>query len=98
MKALLPFTVVLLSLVTAPAALAQNSAPHPGPPPNRPRVSADELLNGHRVTASFDELKAILDSGYEIVVTDNAGRVRRGRVASISRDQLVMASPKRWIF
>src|SRR5437773_7682165 len=92
MKALLAFTVLLLSPVLAPAALAQNSAPPPVPP-NRPRVGVDQLLNGHRVTASFDELQAILDSGYEVVVTDDAGRVRRGRVASISRDQLVMASP-----
>ena len=93
MKALLAFTVLLLSPVIAPAALAQNSAPPPVPPPNRPRVGVDQLLNGHPVTASFDELQAILDSGYEVVVTDDAGRVRRGRVASISRDQLVMTSP-----
>jgi hypothetical protein len=93
MKALRAFTVLLLSPVIAPAALAQNSAPPPVPPPNRPRVGVDQLLNGHPVTASFDELQAILDSGYEVVVTDDAGRVRRGRVASISRDQLVMASP-----
>ena len=93
MKVLLAFTVLLLSPVIAPAALAQNSAPPPVPPPNRPRVGVDQLLNGHPVTASFDELQAILDSGYEVVVTDDAGRVRRGRVASISRDQLVMASP-----
>jgi hypothetical protein len=93
MKALLAFTVLVLSPVIAAAAVAQDSAAPPVPPPNRPRVSVDELLNGRPATASFDALQAILDSGYEIVVTDDVGRVRRGRVASISRDRLVMASP-----
>ena len=61
--------------------------------PARSRVSADRLLRGQGVTGSFEALQPLLDSGYEVVVTDDAGRVRRGRVASISRDQLVMASP-----
>jgi len=42
---------------------------------------------------TFAALQLLLTSGQEIVVTDNAGRVRRGKVASISGDRLVMASP-----
>lgn len=56
-------------------------------------ASADRLLGPRGVTHSFAELQQLLTSGQEIVVTDDAGRVRRGRVASISGDQLVMASP-----
>jgi hypothetical protein len=61
--------------------------------PARPRVSADRLLGGQGVTGSFEALQPLLDSRYEVVVTDDEGRVRRGRVASISRDQLMMTSP-----
>jgi hypothetical protein len=93
MNALLAFRVVFLCSVIAPAAVAQNSAPATVPPPNRPRVGADQLLNGRPAAASFAELREIVDSGYEVVVTDDAGRVRRGRVVSISGDQLVMDSP-----
>ena len=82
MKALLALTVLLLNPVMAPAALAQNSDSPSVPPPNRPRMGADQLLNEHPLIASFDELQAILDAGYEVVVTDDQGRVRRGRVAS----------------
>lgn len=61
--------------------------------PARPRVSADRLLGARGVTHSFAALQPLLTAGHEIVVTDDAGRVRRGRVASISGDQLVIASP-----
>jgi hypothetical protein len=91
MKALLSFTVLLLSAVIAPAALlAQSPAPPPVPPPHRARVSAGQLLEGQSATASFDALHAILDTGYEVVVRDAAGRKTRGRVSSISDDRIVI--------
>ena len=40
--------------------------------------------------ASFDALHAILDTGCEVVVRDAAGRKTRGRVSSISDDQIVI--------
>lgn len=61
--------------------------------PARPHVSADELLQGQEPADSFAVLQPMLGAGHEIVVTDEAGRVRRGRLASLSPDQLVMASP-----
>jgi len=61
--------------------------------PVRPPVSADQLLEGKDPTDSFAALEPLLGPGQEIVVTDDAGRVRRGRVASLSREQLVVASP-----
>jgi hypothetical protein len=61
--------------------------------PAQSRMSADQLLAGHGVAASFEALHPLVGSGYEVVVTDDAGRSRRGRVVSLSRDQLVMASP-----
>lgn len=61
--------------------------------PAHSRTSADQLLKGHRAAGSFAELQQFLDSGYEIVVTDEEGKTRRGRVASISGDDLVVASP-----
>lgn len=61
--------------------------------PALPPVSADQLLKGQGPTDSFAALQPLLGSGQEIVVTDDAGGVRRGRVASLSGDQLVLASP-----
>lgn len=61
--------------------------------PARPHVSADELLEGQEPTDSFAALQPLLGAGHEIVVTDEAGRVRRGRLASLSPDQLALASP-----
>lgn len=61
--------------------------------PTRPHVSADQLLDGQEPTDSFAALQPLLGPGQEIVVTDDAGRVRRGRLASLSPDQLAMASP-----
>jgi hypothetical protein len=58
-----------------------------------PPVGADHLLKGQEPTDSFAALQPLLASGQEIVVTDDAGRVRRGRLASLSGDQLVIASP-----
>jgi hypothetical protein len=60
---------------------------------SRPRVSAEQLLEGRDVTGSFEALQSLIGSGHEIVVTDTAGRARRGRVVTIARDHLVMASP-----
>jgi hypothetical protein len=59
------------------------------PPASRPRVSDDELLKGQSVLASFDKLQPILEPGYEVVVWD-AWRKTRGRVSSISADQVVV--------
>ena len=61
--------------------------------PARPPVSADELLVGQEPMDSFAALEPLLGSGQEIVVRDDAGGVRRGRVASLSPDRLVLASP-----
>jgi hypothetical protein len=58
-----------------------------------PPVGPDHLLKGQEPTDSFAALQPLLASGQEIVVTDDAGRVRRGRLASLSGDQLVIASP-----
>lgn len=57
------------------------------------RMDAKRLLGGSSVTETFDALQTVLKQGHEVVVTDTAGRARRGRVASISRHQLVMESP-----
>jgi len=90
MKASIAFTALLLSAVSMPAALvAQGSAPSPVPQP-RARASADELLQGQSATASFDALHAILETGYEVVVRDAAGRKTRGRVSSVSDDHIVI--------
>ena len=39
---------------------------------------------------SFDALSAILETGHEVIVTDDGGRRTRGRVSSISSSQLVL--------
>lgn len=65
-------------------------APPPALPPKRPRLSADRLLGGRPVPASLNELRAILDPGDEVVVRDAAGPKTRGRVSSISTDQVVI--------
>jgi hypothetical protein len=91
MKALLAFTVLVLSaVITPPALLAQGPAPSRVPPPHRARVSADQVLGKQSATASFDALHAILETGSEVVVRDPAGRKTRGRVSSISDDQIVI--------
>ena len=41
-------------------------APPLAPPPNRRRVSANQLLNGQPVTDSFDALQGILAPGVEV--------------------------------
>jgi hypothetical protein len=74
-------------------ALAVAQAASGGGVPARPRVSAERLLGGQPVTDSFEALQPLLGSGYEVVVTDDSGRVRRGKVVSVSGDQLVMSSP-----
>ena len=47
---------------------------------------------------SFETLPSILEPGHEVVVMDNEGRRTRGRVLSISRDQLVISRPRRLFF
>ena len=76
------------------------------PPPRRRRVTAGELLGGEPVTESFDALTSILDPGYEVVVRDEAGRKPRGRLLSISGEEVVVSrrrigllwSPKKVMF
>jgi hypothetical protein len=53
-------------------------------------VSDDEFLKGQSAAASFGELQPILEPGYEVVVWDATGHKTRGRVSSISRDQVVV--------
>jgi hypothetical protein len=62
---------------------------------NPVRSSIEQETRGLVLTHndSFAALQPLLTSGQEIVVTDDAGRVQRGKVVSISSDQLVMASP-----
>ena len=59
-------------------------------PDNRRRVSADEFFGGAAVTESFEALNAILEPGYEVVVWDEEGRKTRGRVLSISGEEVVV--------
>ncbi len=65
-------------------------------PDKRRRVSADQLLGGAPVTDSFEALNSILDPGYEVVVRDEAGRRTRGRVSSISGEEVVVTRRRRW--
>jgi hypothetical protein len=58
-----------------------------------PRTSADDLLHGQAAARSFDSLPAVLKRGHEIVVTTTRGERRRGRVVSISPEQVVVAAP-----
>ncbi len=77
-------------------ALPAPPAPPPVPPPHRRRVSADRLLGGAPVTDSLEALNAILDPGYEVVVWDEAGRKTRGRVVSISGEEVVVMTEPRY--
>jgi len=96
MKVHLIIALLLLILGSAPVASAQDrdhqidEARPPVPPPGRPRVSADQLLQGQPLPASFGELQPILERGHEVVVWDAAGRKTRGRVSSISPNQVVV--------
>jgi hypothetical protein len=59
-------------------------------PPERPRVAANELLDGRPLPASFEELPSLLGRGHEIVVTDEAGQSTRGRISTLSSTRLVI--------
>jgi hypothetical protein len=59
----------------------------------RSRVSAHDLLQGEPVPTSLDALVPRLAPGYEVVVTDQNGRRRRGKVVAISPDAIVLQSP-----
>lgn len=98
MRLLLAFAMLLVNAVIAPTVLAQGPAPPPQPLPHRPRANADELLNGHPMPGSFDELQAILDSGYEVIVRDTEGHKTRGLVSSLSDDQIVILVRERPFF
>ena len=71
-------------------------APLQTAPDNRRRVSADEFLGGAPVTDSFDALALILEPGYEVVVWDEEGRKTRGRVLSISGEEVVVTRRRRF--
>ena len=58
-----------------------------------PRIAADDLLAGRSVAATFEALQSRLNTGREVVVTDERGRPRRGRVVTLSPSQIVLASP-----
>jgi hypothetical protein len=57
------------------------------------RASARDLLQGKPVTSSFDALVPLLAAGHEVVVTDQDGRRRRGKVVEVSSDAIVLESP-----
>jgi hypothetical protein len=57
------------------------------------RASARDLLKGNTATSSFDALVALLAAGHEVVVTDQAGRRRRGKVLAVSSDAILLDSP-----
>jgi hypothetical protein len=94
-------SAILLTLaISAPAALAQtatgpSAGPRPqAPPPRGSRMNADQVLKGQPVKTSFDEVPTIIGPGYEVVVTDDAGRRTRGLVSSISRDRIAVFRDK----
>ena len=87
----LPLAVlVLITPLSEAVAQEPSSQLDPISPPRRSRVTADQLLRGHPVTASFDELQTFLLPGYEVVVWDTSGQKTRGRVSAISKDQIVV--------
>ena len=67
-------------------------APSRSSPPRRRRVSGEQFLGGTPVMESFDTLATVLQPGYEVVVEDESGQRRRGRVSSISHDGLTLAA------
>ena len=84
--------------VAFPPAPAQWRPLSTAAPDRLARTSADRLLGGQPVAESFETLPSILEPGHEVVVMDNEGRRTRGRVLSISRDQLVISRPRRLFF
>ena len=63
------------------------------PVPRLPRIDVDDLLADQPAATSFASLQPLLVAGREIVVTDERGRQRRGRLRMLSPDTLVLASP-----
>lgn len=62
----------------------------PALPPALPRVGAQQLLGGRPALTSFEPLTAVLARGHEVILTDEAGRVTRGRISSISSSGVVL--------
>jgi hypothetical protein len=85
MKAALAITALLLSTVIPPAALAQDSATQTG------AVGETQKPAGSREPSnSFEALPLVFGVGQEVKVRDEAGRTTRGKVVSISDNQLVV--------
>ena len=93
MQAPRAFACLLLGAVITPTVLfAQSPGPSPDPPPHRARVGVERLTPAP--TTSFAALPPILETGYEVVVRDAAGRGTRGRVSAISGDHVVIFSER----
>ena len=70
--------------------------PPPVPMPSSlPSASADTLLGGQPVRRAFGELQSLLEPGRDVIVRDEAGRKTRGRVSSISGDQVTIIQRRR---
>ena len=82
------------SLVTA--ALARVSA-SPETRLTRTVGEAEEVETDQARASSFEALQRALEVGQEVKVRDEDGRVTRGKVVSISSDQLVIAQPHVWL-
>ena len=91
MKAALAITVLLLSPVITPAALAQDTARQAG------AVGETQKPAGSREPSnSFEALPLVLKVGQEVKVRDEAGHTTQGKVVSLSDTQLVV-SRKRFL-
>jgi hypothetical protein len=91
MKAALAITVLLLSTVITPAALAQDTARQTS------AVGKTQKPAGSREPSnSFEALPLVLKVGQEVKVRDEAGQTTRGKVVSVSDTQLVV-SRKRFL-
>lgn len=86
MKASLPFALLLLGTVLTPAALAQDGDGQTGGV-GKPQ----EAARARALPNSFEALPLVLKVGQELKVRDATGRATRGKVVSISDDELVVA-------
>lgn len=82
--------VVRVTLVVLVALLVSVAAVHAQP---LPRANAGDLLAGRPVLTTFEAVQSVLDNGREVVVTDEDGRQRRGRVVALSSDRIVLSAP-----
>lgn len=82
--------VIRLPLVVFGALLVSVAPVHAQP---LPRANAGDLLAGRPVLTTFEAVQSVLDVGREVVVTDEHGRQRRGRVVALSSDRIVLSAP-----